>query len=363
MKKIVLLLLISLPFVSAAQEQLKHGFIVKANHDTLKGFLKPVSENELTNEIFFSEEASAHPSRFTTADVVAFGFDGENRFARVRYVHPIRLDAGERFAKFLTDGYYRLYTFTQQDRKYFVINSYEDSTYLLFDDKFTSFSGTVDEAGNYRSQLLYLSVSCDSLKNNVEHVDYTQAAIATYVDKLNRCISPSETNAIVYKKDKSYVHLYAYAGGISFSNKYELAGRITARITIPDINKNMSVNVGLNMMANKKIYTVASHFNGYVKTRQTEYRYVFSVPFTVEYDFLMGNIKPYVEAGLSLVYLDAHITQDYLSYKNNDRKFGLGVIGAIGVEGYVTKRLMIKADWHYELFLHYPTIGIGYIFN
>jgi opacity protein-like surface antigen len=210
---------------------------------------------------------------------------------------------------------------------------------------------------------LYLSVSCDSLKNEVEDVDYTQAAIAVYVDKLNRCISPSETNAIVYKKDKSYLHLYAYGGGISFSNKYELAGRITARVTIPAINKSMSVNVGLNVMTDKKIYTVASHFNGYIKTLQTEYRTIFSVPFTVQYDFLPGNIKPYVEAGLSLVYLDAHITQDYLSYKVNDRKFGLGVIGAVGVEGSITKRLMIKADWRYELFLHYPTIGMGYVFK
>lgn len=44
MKKIALLLLTALPLALLAQDQLKPSFIVKANHDTLKGFLKLVSD-------------------------------------------------------------------------------------------------------------------------------------------------------------------------------------------------------------------------------------------------------------------------------------------------------------------------------
>src|SRR5205085_3368983 len=194
--------------------------------------------------------------RLTTKDIIAFGYDGENSFATIRYIHPITLDSGVTFAKFLTDGYYRLYTFLQKDRQYFIINSYQDSTWLLFDDKFSGNSGIVDEAGNFRNELLYLSVPCESLKNKIESLEYSQTEIAKYVDKLNRCIAPSETNAIVYTKDKSYLHIYGYAAGISLGNKYEIAGRIIGRITIPAINKNMSVNFGVNVMTNKRTHTV-----------------------------------------------------------------------------------------------------------
>src|SRR5205085_10392091 len=122
----------------------------------------------------------------------------------------------------------------------------------------------------------------------------------------------------------------------------------------------MSVNFGVNVMTNKRTQTVVSNFNSQLKTTETEYRNIFSVPFTVQYNLLPGRVKPYIEVGLSLVRSDVRYRQDYLSYKGHASKFGLGVVGAIGVEAYVTKRFMIKADWRYELYMHYPVIGVGY---
>jgi hypothetical protein len=44
------------------------------------------------------------------------------------------------------------------------------------------------------------------------------------------------------------------------------------------------------------------------------------------------------------------------------QKFGLSLIIAAGIEGYVTKKFVIKADWRHELFTHYPVVGIAYFF-
>ncbi len=99
------------------------------------------------------------------------------------------------------------------------------------------------------------------------------------------------------------------------------------------------------------------------KVEQTAYKNIYGVPFTLQYNFTRGRVKPYIDAGLSLDYLETKGVLDYSYRKTHDNGFGIGFIIAAGVEGYVTKRLMIKADWRYELFLHYPTLGVGYFFK
>jgi len=87
------------------------------------------------------------------------------------------------------------------------------------------------------------------------------------------------------------------------------------------------------------------------------------VPFTIQYNLIQGKVRPYIDAGLALNYLDIGTQMSYSANRTHDTKFGIGVVIAVGVEGYITSRLMVKADWRYELFLHYPTLGIGYFFK
>jgi hypothetical protein len=361
MKKIILPFLIAIPFSLFSQSKLVPGFIIKPGGDTVKGYLKELSEKKIQDKISFAPSPGASPEVNTTHDIIGFGYEGGNTYSKVKYTHPADLTTGERFAKKLVEGYNRLYMFWQKDKRYFVINTYDDSTYLLFDDNFSS-SGIMSEYGNYKNQLLYLSVACDSLKGLIEYLEFRQYNVARYVDRLNKCILPSEQNAIVYTKDKSYLNIYAYAGAMPIGKMYEYTGRIIARFTIPSIDKNMSINVGINFMANKKTQSLPRTYYNSPKREQENYKNIYTMPFTIQYNLLQGKISPYIDVGLSFAYIDAATQITNLS-KTHDRKFGIGLVVAAGIEGHITNRLMAKAEWRHELLLHYPTIGIGYFFK
>jgi hypothetical protein len=361
MKKIILAFLIIIPFSLFSQSKLVPGFIIKPGGDTVRGYLKELSEKKVQDKIYFASSPGSVPSVTTTHDITGFGYEGGNTYNKVKYTHPVDLTTDERFAKKLVEGYNRLYMFWQKEKRYFIINTYDDSTYLLFDDNFSS-SGIMSEYGNYKNRLLYLSVACDSLKGLLDYLDYRQNDIAKYVDRLNKCILPSEQNAIVYTKDKSYLNIYAYAGAIPLGKMYEYTGRIIGRFTIPSIDKNMSINVGVNFMAHKKTTSLPRTYYNSPEREQVDYKNIYTMPFTIQYNLIQGRVSPYVDAGLSFAYIDDATQITNLS-KAHDRKFGIGVVVAAGVEGRITSRLMAKAEWRHELFLHYPTVGIGYFFK
>jgi hypothetical protein len=361
MKKTILLIQVIFPCILFSQLTLRPGYIVKNNRDTLKGYIKAFSERQFNDQVFFTGNTKEQPIAYSPDDITGFGFDGENIFSKITYTHPYTFSAATRFAKMLVDGNYRLYTFFQKDRNFFVINTYEDSTYLLFDDVFSNNSGIVDEVGNYKNQLLFLSVPCDTLKGLIDDLPYNQTAIAKYVDRLNKCILPSEQNVIVYKKEKSYLHIYVYAGGLILGQNLEYTGRIIGRITVPALDRNVSINFGVNFMKYHREYLTRNMYSNALATRKID-RSLYSIPLTFQFDFTHGRIKPYIAAGLSLVYLAEKDTQTFLT-QVDDNRFGIGFILAAGIEGYITKRLMIKADYNYELYFHYPTLGIGYFFK
>src|SRR5882724_8706159 len=174
MKKIILPVLAVLPCIAFTQLKLRPGFIVKNYRDTVKGYIKPFSEKQLDNQVFFTQKSGSEPSALTTTDITSFGYDDGNTFAKVTYTHPTTFIKDTRFAKMLVDGYYRLYTFWQKERNFFVVTSYEDSTYLLYDDSFSGTSGILDESGNYRNQLLFFSISCEDLKRHLENIEYNE---------------------------------------------------------------------------------------------------------------------------------------------------------------------------------------------
>jgi hypothetical protein len=83
---------------------------------------------------------------------------------------------------------------------------------------------------------------------------------------------------------------------------------------------------------------------------------IYSLPVTVHYTLLEKVVQPYVYAGFGARKVD------YKDLGEDDMKilgkYGLTVIGGLGVEIYPIRNLAIKADWRYELLLQHPTLGI-----
>lgn len=362
MKKTALFILTVFPFILVAQSDLKTGFIVKTTGDTVKGYLKQISEKQLDNKVAFNSNISSDPAIFTTKEIECFGYEGGNTYAKVSYIHPIDLTKHERFAKILVNGYYTLFSFWQKDISYFVVKDKNDSTYLLFDDHFSKASGILDEKGNYKNQLLYLSFNCRGLSASIDYLEYSQTSLTKYVNDINKCLAPGTKSSIAYKKDKTNLNVYAYAGGMAVSKGHEFSGRVMVRLTIPTLDKNVSFNGGVNYISYQKTSFVDVYYPGN-KKEQTEDRSIVSVPLSIQYSISSKWIRPYLDAGVCFDYIKTDNNLNYANQKQHNTKFGGSFLVAIGIEGYVTKKLMIKADWRYELFLHYPTIGVGYFFK
>lgn len=361
MKKITFLIYFFFPIICFSQTDFKPGFIIKNNGDTLKGYLEPIETKKISNTISYTLANSGQPQTFTTEDIKAFGYDVENTFERVYYTNLSDFRVNKLFAKSLSKGYYSLYTFWEKDIKYFIIKTPDDSCHFLYDDNMAS-SGFMHEKGNFKNQLLYFSISCNELKPSIDRLEYNESTLISYIAKLNKCVSPSTTNNVVYKKEKSQLSVYAYAGGMALGNGHEYTGRILGRLTVPSVDKNISLNFGVNYMDYQKTTLGLIYVNGYPGYRhETTSKTIFSIPLTIQYYFTNGFIKPYLDAGLTFDYIKNENTVDArYSKPTKETKFGPAFTAALGIEGYITKQLAIKADYRYELFVHYPTVGVAY---
>lgn len=337
-----------------AQSNFVSGYVVKNNNDTLKGFLKADVEKNLTKQVIFSSNASGESQQtFTGNEVKAFYFNNGSLFENITYKDTANTPA-QIFAKALLKGYYNLYSFRNNEIEYFVVQKDADS-YLLFDDVILP-NGTLDAKGNYRNQLMFLSRDCSKLQSFITTVRYTENELLNFISKLNNCIAPSNSNKSLYVKEKSEAHLFVFAGGLPLgSNKYEYTARIGARISVPSISKSTFVYIAATYLGEKSQVSVYGKQKDHIIN-------VASIGITLQNNFTTGIIQPYLEVGVGGAYKHEKNPANALSPNTFQNKYGVDIIAALGIEGHITKSLVVKADWRYELLMHYPVIGIAYCF-
>ncbi len=358
---LTLALLFFLPLSILAQITYKTGYVVYNNNDTTKGFLKDDDELGYFKGVTFAKSSGGEASAYlTTATIKGFGFNGGNSFEEVHYTNGDGV-AADVFAQAVLSGYYRLFTFKANTYLYFAIKTNDDSLYLLYDDQ-QSVMGDLLKEGNYKNTLSFLSAGCDNLKDRLINFSYSAGEIINYVQLLNKCKSPSTASTLLVKKAASQLKLYVYAGGITLGNSNsELTGRLIAKILTPSIDKKSSINIGINYLAYSHLEQKTPSYDLPYWAQSTLKEDIIEVPFTLQYNFSKGIIQPYVNVGPSLVYQHVRGGFDNAGYLASPKnQFGVGLAAAIGIECPITHSLYIKADWTYELILHYPTIGISY---
>jgi len=161
------------------------------------------------------------------------------------------------------------------------------------------------------------------------------------------------------------MNIYAYAGGISLSNRYEVTGRVMLRFVMPGLDTKTSLNVGFNYMKHFVKNDVDKYLvvlSGYKPEEQTTID-MYSIPVTIQYNITKGIIQPFVNGGVSLDYKQETNDQK-VSGIVNENKAGISLIAAAGIDGKVSKNFAIRGEWliQYELgsdlLIHYPTIGV-----
>jgi outer membrane protein W len=333
------------------QTDFVRGYVVLNNNDTLNGFIKQDVEGNLLNKIIFSDNEKGVPNKaYTVNELKAFHFAGGNLYESVHF-KDVNDSPAVYFAKYILKGYYSMYSFREKDIEYFLIR-HEDTTYFLYGDIILS-SGSYDTKGNYENQLAFLSRNCGNLRNSITQLHFIESNIVDFTKKLNDCVAPGTTSSTVAVKSKTKTSFYVYAGALPLGDKFEYTGRALARISTPSISRNLSFNAGVSYSSNQKEEQI-------YHSKYLYLTHMITGGISAQYNLTTGIVQPYIELGVGYsVIKSKDITNGEPEFQTLS---SFNVIAATGLECYITKRLSVKADWRYDFFLHYPTIGVAYFF-
>lgn len=360
------LLVMMLPMLSFAQNSFKPGYVVTNNADTVKGYIEEGNENAISEKFVFKKDPTDKTTqKYTPADAAGFGFYGGNRFIRVTIDNPVEKQPNTVFAKALLKGYNQLFTYVKTDRRYFIIKTQQDSTYLLYDDFYT-YSGSDIQSGNFKNVLMLISKNCDKLKIQLERLNYSESEILSFTKQANNCVAPGSKSEELYVKPQGQVHFTAYAGGIYLGEQTMFSAKLQARYTLPSVDKKNSLNAGLHFLNMHKTQNYHNSYGGVTGGRSvdaTVTTQMVSVPVTLQHYFTTGHFRPYLEAGFC--YVMAKISGELnpnLTLMNPYNQNTFDIAAAAGVDYNITPNIGLKAEWRYEYTLLLPSIGVTVTF-
>jgi hypothetical protein len=343
-----------------SQDSFVNGYVVNKSKDTLRGLIHQAIEEDLFASIQFKENQSAPLKVFLPGQIEAFGMD-EDIFRSVSFLNtsldnPV-LDSC--FAKQLVSGKYNLYTYSRKERRFYVVISQKHAQ-LLFDNFYTNLGDPVQD-GNFTSRMRLIMNECPEVSLKYQGFEFGQKQMAGYFENLDRCVAPASAKSY-YHKNKTDMNLYLVAGSFPLKDYEQFCAEIGVRFNAPNLSRNTFLNVGLRYTYLNYI----SHDNDKnypnIIYSTTTTSHIYSIPVTIQYDFLLNKIRPYVYAGFSALYNNETITTNFPYPDPDPIHPNFSPILGFGIEGYITKHLFLKVDERYEVYVQYPYFSVGYSF-
>ncbi|HSZ86165.1 MAG TPA: hypothetical protein VK787_09055 [Puia sp.] len=360
MKRLPIALLLCISIYLSAQNNFTAGYIVKTDGDTLHGYLQEELRNQLVFQIQFkTDNSNSSFQTFTTNDVKAFRYETGDHYKKITFKNTLP-DSGyieTVFAMELVEGAYNLYSYILKEETYFITQG-NGASYFLYNTTYNA-NGAILIDGNYISRLGVLAAACPNKFFNTEQLNYAEKDISKYIFDLNNCLSPNTASINHYQKPKTTSQIVVFAGGMILGkNKNQITADAAMRLMYPQLSKDLFVIICIHY----------SHSNRPQNVLDVIYLFedeVICVPLTLQYNFTIGPVHPYLSGGFAAAHLTEKNTPAlyYVASKiPPQNRFGISVIAAAGVEGNITNNLIIKAEWRYEFFLQYPVVGIAYSF-
>ena len=355
----ILVILLSISPASS-QDNFVNGYIVNNSRDTLKGLIRRAIEEDLFGSVQFKENQSASPKTILPGMIESFAMD-EDIFRSVSFLNS-SLDNAQQdscFAKQLVLGKYELYTFTRSEKRFYIVRS-GNSSQLIFDTYYTNMGDAVQE-GNFSTRMRLIMNECPDVSRKYQSFEFGQKQMTGYIESLDKCLAPASVKSY-YHKTKTDMNFYAYAGGFPFPDYEQFCTEIGLRFNSPSLSQKTFLNVGFRYSyLNTLDHDNNPSYPNIIYTTVQQNR-IYGIPVTIQYDFLIKRIRPYAYGGFSVLYNDETKITDY-PFPTPITKFNFSPVFGIGIEGYITNRLFLKADWRYEIFLQYPDLCIGYLFK
>lgn len=322
---LIVLLVLGTHYPLAAQE-LRSGFIVTLNRDTLKGLVMDGTDTELSSRITFKNlEPGNDKIEYRATDLLSFGFNNGRIFIRFSSTNtPTEGDSVFVFAKKILEGKINLYTHSKIKGNHpdiFLVNNYSGRTIHLREPKKLS---TTDERGFTRVGESFIHLGLihlakgDSAFNSapVKKIKYTEKAIRNDILEYNEGFKDFPGSQYQPRIDYSY----SVVAGIPFSspNESDVAFRVAffRNKHFPESSRVLSLIRGISYRYSYINSTVPSS----VRNSNENFRqqWISLIPIGVSFQMDSRVIKPYayIGAGMAFLWETNHYIDNY-EYKGN----------------------------------------------
>lgn len=389
--KCFLVVIISLLLINISkcfcQNDWKPGYVITNKNDTVYGLIDNQGLRNNSINCCFRKDQNSNNQVFTPNDL--FGY----RIIDYKYFisKKIKIDGNDKvvFLEFLIKGKLNVYHYKDLSDRYYVE---KDSS--IYELKNTSvpvkINGTdyMQEKNEYKGILSFL-LSDAKMSNDIQNVQLSSAPLISLAKKYNEIVSNSD-NCIIYEKMKPPIkvkfgiHAGLYRNSITFndelSSNYVNGYLIGCRFEFENIFaslENLSLVLDLNCQYfnNYKLTALATPFNwntgddypsvvyngvyysmfmyGTTNLNVSLNTLVLKIPFTVNYTFRKGFIRPYAGIGLMnclvLTQNKDFIEQDFSNvYGKSIPTYQIGFIGKIGNKFILKNNHSIYLELDYD---------------
>lgn len=320
-KKYFLLVITSvcLIFQVFAQENFRSGYIIKANNDSIQGFIQNQTDEEISEGIVFKTTQNASSIKYSPNLLKRVQFENGRSFLSREITSSANKNPSKVLVKKVLDGKIDVFVHRknrQSKPNFFLINNETGKTVYIVSPK----SDLVqDENGKSykRDEKKYIGL-IKVLKNGgkmeaeTEDLKYAENKIIDYFKEYNKGFD-NKYPVKAYEEELAFS--YDISGGIPV---YQEGDGYSFRVAIyrnkmkVERTKKLSVIRGITFQRwaneNKEIEIISSG------TSNSNYRWQFLsiLPWGMKYSFNTGVIQPYVYAapGLGVLFMTDHVSRD-----------------------------------------------------
>ncbi len=302
-KLIIICLLLQTACFAGYSVMTGKDYIIKPPNDTLFGRIELLSDIEFRNEVtFYDGEGKA--TSYKPGEISAFYIEEDNRYFEARDIQANDTTV-KVFLRCLVKGEISLLLFRDYEEaniRYY----YERGDYFaaLYNTKGTrTINGKLYSVYNseYITTLKKELVNiCPGLLGSVDAVKYKEKELADFIEKLNKCISPTSRSATYLATNRTTVRTGIIAGA-GFDKDWPAEGSsfgagFFQEIKMPEISRHISLSYGLELGYGFTVKDELGNSWSYQKI---------SVPVNINIEVTGLKVTPYFLGGVNFIhYLD-----------------------------------------------------------
>lgn len=377
--RIILLIMCLVPLYLQAQINLRPGYIITNNNDTIFGSIDFRTADRNVHQCTFKELVSEKIQTYMPGEIYAYRFTDDGKFYVTRTVTVNNVEQ-KYFLEYIIQGIISLYYLPSEIPRYFfeteegrMIEVSKEEKRIITDDGKT----VIREDTRYIGILNYIFGENENIQKKIPRLGVDRSSLAKLTREYHYAVCTTGEECIEFeaKPDKRFIRInisaqagikkytFKFGDDLSYLNLDEMKSAspsmgVELGLRAPRISRIVSLHLGVEAGFFKGKRILNSHRNGY-NTFQSE-TFILENHAGIRLDPFNGKVQPYLEAGycqfilsgLKLnmkheTYKGDEIIETKSDYSDNPSTFYLGWYGALGVS-YPVNQYYISFSLSYQ---------------